>query len=99
LAQFFILVLEEHKRTDGEDVHPGPEKAVNRLGYRRYNRFVFIEGCIEQHGNARDLFKFLEEFPIEGIHISLYGLKAPCTVAVSYRWDSTVLALPDFVSH
>src|SRR6185295_17671072 len=83
LARLDILALEQHKRTDGKYVHPGSKKTVDSLSYARDDRLIFIKGCVEQYRNARNIFKFFEELPIEGIYVSFHGLKAPRAVAVS----------------
>src|SRR5512136_2796033 len=77
-----LAAAPENEFSDGEDVHLGPQKTVQRLLRAAYDRLVLVEGSIEHDGDVGDCAKLLDQAVIFSIGISGHRLQSPGAVDV-----------------
>src|SRR5262249_12379728 len=89
----------QDERSNGQDVHPRSREAVDRLAWGTNDRFVLIEGRIEEDGNAGELLAFGDQPPIEWLDAPTHRLESSATVHVRRRRDRRALLRTDAVRH
>src|SRR5581483_4144028 len=85
----------DERVAEHEHVHPRPEKAVESLLGAAYDRLVLVERCIEDHGDAGEVAKRLDESVVARVGRAVDGLQASRSVDVSDGGDRRPLLLAD----
>src|SRR4029453_19506320 len=65
-----------------QDVHPRPQKAVERLRRLVDDGLVFVERGIEQHRYTRVPMERANELPVNGIRVAADGLQTSGAIDV-----------------
>src|ERR1700690_448957 len=92
-AAIGICRLAHQEWSDHKGVHSRSQEAVDSLGRRIYDRFVFIEGSVDEDRNPSDLSEPLQQAPIQRVHVALHRLQTAGAVlvcnsrnAIPLRW-------------
>src|SRR5271156_6452666 len=76
---FFHREVANHER-----IHARAEKRADGVGWRTDNRFATkVEGGIHDHWHASSLSEFMNQPPVERIHVALDRLRACASIHMS----------------
>ena len=63
-----------------QNVHPGTKETVDGLFRGQDDRLVLVEGGIEEHRHAGQLFEFLDQRPVPRVGLAAHRLKTSSSI-------------------